>query len=698
MTKQLTIALAGNQNCGKTTLFNRLTGDSQHVGNWPGVTVEKKTGTLLADKRFQVIDLPGLYSLTPYSMEEQITRRCVACDRPDVVINVVDATCLERCLYLTLQLMSCGRPMVVALNMMDEVRARGDLLRVERLHSALGVPVVPVSARRGEGLSQLIEAVQQAHDAPVPPSLDHPATETIAFLTRLVSPFAERLGMTGRYAAERLLEGDEPVQSALHLQPVQAEAVERAARALEAQTGMERAAIMADARYRLIKRLLSTVLVRKKPDELTRSERIDNVLAHPLLALPLFVLALATVFAIPFGPVGSAASAAFERLLDAGIALLDAALFHWGVDGMLRELLVSGVLTGIGSVLSFLPVILLLLLCLSVLEDSGYMARAAFLMDRPLRAIGLNGRSFIPLLMGFGCTVPAVMATRSMASGRDRRLTILLAPFMSCGAKAPVYAMLCRAFFPDRAGLAMGAVYLLGVLMAALVGGLMKRTAFAGAPEPFLMELPAYRLPTLRGVLRGVWDKAADFVRRAFTVIFLSTLAVWALTAFTPGLAPAQAASESILVRIGEELSALFKPLGFGTAPAVTAVLTGVLAKESIVSTLAVLLAGEGDLSATISQAIPTAASAVSFLTFVLLYTPCVAALGAIARETDGPRTAARCALGQTGLAWVVAFFVYRAMNAPTAVVATLAAMAALGAAALGMTDRERTKKGKTAQ
>ena len=693
MSRQLTIALAGNQNCGKTTLFNRLTGDSQHVGNWPGVTVEKKTGTLLADKRFQVIDLPGVYSLTPYSMEEQITRSCVACDGPDVVVNVVDATCLERCLYLTLQLMSCGRPMVVALNMMDEVRARGDLLHVERLRSALGVPVVPISARCGEGLAELVDAVRSVDDAPAPPSLGQQVMETLAFLARLVSPLAERAGMSSRYAAERLLEGDEPVRTALALPPEQSEAVERAARALEAQTGMERAAILADARYRLIGRLLSTALVRKSQNTLTRSERIDNVLAHPLLALPLFALALAAVFAIPFGPVGGYVSAAFEGSLDAGIALLDGALLRWGVDGMLRELVVSGALTGISSVLSFLPVILLLFLCLSVLEDSGYMARAAFLMDRPLRAIGLNGRSFIPLLMGFGCTVPAVMAARGMASGRDKRLTILLTPFMSCGAKAPVYAMLCRVFFPERAGLAMGAFYLLGVLMAALAGGLMKSTAFAGASEPFLMELPAYRLPTVRGVLRGVWDKAADFVRRAFTVIFLSTLAVWALTAFTPKLSPAPTASESILGTLGAWLSVLFRPLGFGTAPAVTAVLTGVLAKESVVSTLGVLLGGESDLSVALRQVFPTAASAVSFLTFVLLYTPCVAALSTIARETDGPRTALRCAFGQTAIAWAAAFVVYRAMNAPVAYVAVLASAAVLGAAVLGAIGRKNAKK-----
>lgn len=583
-------ALAGNQNCGKTTLFNRLTGANQRVGNWPGVTVERKEGTLSApDEGVAVVDLPGAYALAPYSAEEAVTRDFLLSGQASVILNVVDATQLERSLYLTLELLALGRPLVVALNLMDEAARRGDCIDAPALSRALGVPVVPISARRGEGLDALRRAARRC-----PPPAPCPV-------------------------------------------------------AAEAE---------AEARYAWIERCLRGCLRRGGARRAERSERLDRVLLHRWLGLPLFALLVLGVFFAAFGPMGTALAEAFGALLDRGTAVMAGALLRWGAAPWARSLLIDGVCRGVGSVLSFLPTLLVLFFLLALLEDSGYMARAAFLMDAPLRRVGLNGRAFIPLLLGFGCTVPAVMSARSLGDERDRRLTVLLTPFMSCGAKAPLYALLARAFFSGRAAPVMGALYALGVLLAALAGGAYRRWALGGDAAPFWMELPDYRLPTPRGVARQVAERARDFVRRAFTVVFLATLGVWFLQRFTATLAPAATLAESLLGRLSGALAPLLRPAGFGDARAAAALLTGLLAKESVVSTLSVL--ANGSTPTLLGQLFPTPLAACSFLVFALLYSPCAAALAAIRRELGGARWALGVAVGQTLLAWLLATLLFQ--------------------------------------
>ena len=692
---QYTFALAGNQNSGKTTLFNQLTGSSQHVGNWPGVTVEKKTGAMLhhhhgqqthlgLPRRFRrahengqavpdkysdvtIVDLPGIYSLSPYSMEEIVSRNFIVQEKPDVVINIVDATNLERNLYLTLQLLQLGRPVVVALNMMDEVRSHGDVIDLAAMEKGLGVPVVAICARKGEGLDELVRrAMDAAENHRLPPKLDictGAAHKALHAIQHLVEQPAQAHGMTSRYAATKLFEGDAPMMEELDLSEDTRHIIEEILTAMEREVCMERAAVMADTRYRFIEKLLSTCYTRAREEGATLTDRLDRVLTHPLLAIPVFLLMMLLVFYITFGPIGTWLADGFAALVQQGVDALGAALAGWGVAGWVRSLLVDGALTGVGSVLSFLPTILLLFLLLSILEDSGYMARAAFLMDKPLRRLGLNGRAFIPMMMGFGCTVPAVMSARSMNNQRDRRFTILLTPFMSCGAKVPIYALFTRAFFDGHQVLVMSAFYLTGVAVSIVVGLILKHTAFHGDAAPFIMELPAYRLPAPRNVARQLWDKASDFLKRAFTVIFLATMVVWFLQYFTFTLSPAPDMAHSMLGVIAGAIAPVFAPAGFGTVEASTAVLTGVMAKESVVSTLSVLAGVDPDSAQMVTAlhaVFPTVLQAVSFLTFVLLYMPCVAAYAAMRREMESGRLATVAVAGQTVLAWVAATLVFQ--------------------------------------
>ena len=692
---QYTFALAGNQNSGKTTLFNQLTGSSQHVGNWPGVTVEKKTGAMLhhhhgqqthlgLPRRFRrahengqavpdkysdvtIVDLPGIYSLSPYSMEEIVSRNFIVQEKPDVVINIVDATNLERNLYLTLQLLQLGRPVVVALNMMDEVRSHGDAIDLAAMEKGLGVPVVAICARKGEGLDELVRrAMDAAENRRTPPKLDicgGAAHKALHAIQHLVEQPAQAHGMTSRYAATKLFEGDAPMMEELDLSEDTRHIIEEILTAMEREVGMERAAVMADTRYRFIEKLLATCYTRGQEDGGSLTDRLDRVLTHPLLAIPVFLLMMLLVFYITFGPIGTWLADGFAALVQQGVDALAAALAGLGVAGWVRSLLVDGALTGVGSVLSFLPTILLLFLLLSILEDSGYMARAAFLMDKPLRKLGLNGRAFIPMMMGFGCTVPAVMSARSMNNQRDRRFTILLTPFMSCGAKVPIYALFTRAFFAGHQVLVMSAFYLTGVAVSIIVGLVLKRTAFHGDAAPFIMELPAYRLPAPRNVARQLWDKASDFLKRAFTVIFLATMVVWFLQHFTFTLSPAPDMAHSMLGVIAGAIAPVFAPAGFGTVEASTAVLTGVMAKESVVSTLSVLAGVDPDSAQMVSAlhaVFPTVLQAVSFLTFVLLYMPCVAAFAAMRHEMESGRLATFAVAGQTVLAWVAATLVFQ--------------------------------------
>lgn len=690
-----TFALAGNQNSGKTTLFNQLTGSNQHVGNWPGVTVEQKTGTMIHHHHgkqthiglpslrrskpdaqtlpaeftdVKIVDLPGIYSLSPYSMEEIVSRNYIVQDKPDVVINCVDATNLERNLYLTLQLLELGRPTVVALNMMDEVRHRGDTIDLEAMEKTLGVPVVAISARKGEGLDELVRRAMELADNQIYPArldiCDGAAHKALHAIRHLIEPQAEAAGIRPRYAATKLFEGDEPMVEQLKLSSETRHIVDEILSAMEKELDMERAAVMADTRYRFIERMLADCVVLGADEQGSMSDRIDSVLTHRVLAIPVFLLMMLLVFYITFGPLGSFLADGFAALVQGGIDLIAAALVSWGVADWVRDLLVNGVLTGVGSVLSFMPTILILFLLLSILEDSGYMARAAFLMDKPLRKIGLNGRAFIPMMMGFGCTVPAVMSARSMNTQRDRRFTIMLTPFMSCGAKVPIYALFMRAFFGGNQVLVMSAFYLVGIGMAVLAGLVLKRFVFHGDASPFLMELPKYRLPTVRNVARQLWDKGSDFLKRAFTVIFLATLVVWFLQSFTLSLKRAPDVQSSVLGSIAGLVAPIFVPAGFGNVAASTAVLTGILAKESVVSTLAVLSGVDAQstaMLAAIRGVFPSTLSAISFLLFVLLYMPCVAAFAAMRREMESGRVAFLTVLSQTGVAWVVATVVYQA-------------------------------------
>ena len=666
----LTFALAGNQNCGKTTLFNQLTGSNQHVGNFPGVTVDRKDGVIRNHKEATVTDLPGIYSLSPYSNEEIVTRDFILSERPSGIINIVDASNIERNLYLTMQLMELDTPMVLALNMMDEVRANGGTIMVNQLEEMLGIPVVPISAAKNEGIDELIEhAIHVARYRELPGRIDFctagsdPADprgavhRCIHSVGHLIEDHAAAAGLPLRFAATKLVEGDTLIEKALQLNPNETDILGHAIAEMETVTGLDREAALADMRFTFIEKLCSATVV--KPGESLehkRSVAIDKILTGKYTALPCFAGIMALVFWLTFGVVGSTLSDWMTLGIDWFTGVVDRALTAYQINPVVHSLVIDGIFAGVGSVLSFLPTIVILFFFLSILEDTGYMARVAFVMDKLLRRIGLSGRSFVPMLVGFGCSVPAIMATRTLSSERDRRMTILLTPFMSCSAKLPIYALFTAAFFPRvwRAPV-MIFLYLFGILCGILYSLILKQTCFRGEPVPFVMELPNYRLPSPKSVGQLIWEKARDFIQRAFTIIFVATVVIWFLQTFDTRLNVAATPDSSLLALVGSLITPIFKPLGFGDWRISTALITGFTAKESVVSTLTVLLGGDtGALNMLF-----TPFTALVFLIFTLLYTPCVAAIAAVKRELGGGRAALGVVLMQCGIAWVMAFAVH---------------------------------------
>ena len=662
----MVFALIGNQNCGKTTLFNQLTGSNQHVGNFPGVTVEKKEGVIKKAQSATVVDLPGIYSLSPYTAEEVVTRDFLIKEKPDAIINIVDATNIERNLYLTLQLIELNLPMVLALNMMDEVTASGGSIEVKKLEQALGIPVVPISASKNEGVSELVDrAVKTAQAQIRPQKMDFCSGEVhraIHGVAHLIEDHCAATDTPLRFAATRLVEGDELTEQALKLNQNEIETLEHIAKEMEDALGTDREAALADMRYQFIEKISAdTVHKPGETREQLRSIAIDRVLTHKYFAIPIFLCIMGVVFWLTFGVIGSFLSDVMAVGIQTVTLWTDTLLTHWGINPMVHSLIIDGIYAGVGSVLSFLPIIVVLFFFLSMLEDSGYMARVAFVMDKLLRKIGLSGRSFVPMLIGFGCSVPAIMATRTLASERDRKMTIMLTPFMSCSAKLLIYAVFTAAFFPEHAALVMIALYVLGMVVGILYGLVLKRFCFKGEPVPFVMELPAYRLPSGKSILLHMWEKAKDFLHKAFTIIFAATIVIWFLQSFDFKLNMVADSANSMLAAIGALIAPVFAPLGFGNWKVSTALLTGLTAKEAVVSTLAVLM-GVGDsaaLTPLLSQMF-TPLTAFVFLCFTLLYMPCVAALAAVRREMGSGKDAALAMLAQTGIAWLVAFVVLR--------------------------------------
>ncbi|MCI8622052.1 MAG: ferrous iron transport protein B [Provencibacterium sp.] len=657
-------ALAGNQNCGKTTLFNQLTGSNQHVGNFPGVTVERKDGVIRGQKNATVVDLPGIYSLSPYTNEEIVTRDFLIDAHPDGIINILDATNIERNLYLSLQLIELHLPMVIALNMMDEVRANGGTIKIRQMAAELGVPVVPISASKNEGIEELIEtAMAVASKRQLPERQDFcsgAVHRAIHAVTHLVEDHAERAGVPARFAATKLLEGDEPMSERLGINENELEMVEHSVAEMEAELDTDREAALADMRYSFIERLCGDFVVKcGESREYRRSVKMDEVLTHKYLAIPIFLLIMLLVFWLTFGVFGAALSSLLSWGIDSLTGAVSAALTAYGINPVVHSLVVDGVFAGVGSVLSFLPTIVVLFFFLSILEDSGYMARVAFVMDKLLRKIGLSGRSFVPMLIGFGCSVPAIMATRTLSSERDRKMTILLTPFMSCSAKLPIYAMFTAAFFPSHPALVMILLYVGGMALGILSGLILKSTLFRGKPVPFVMELPNYRLPSAKSVWLLMWDKAKDFLTRAFTIIFVAAIVIWFLQTFDTRLNVVADSANSMLAGIGRWVAPIFLPLGFADWRASTALITGFTAKEAVVSTLAVLTGANTATLPAALAAIFSPAAAAAFLTFTLLYTPCVAAISAVKREMGGARYALVVALCQTAVAWLVGAAVY---------------------------------------
>ena len=662
----LHFALAGNQNCGKTTLFNQLTGSNQHVGNFPGVTVDRKDGIIRGHAEATVTDLPGIYSLSPYSSEEIVTRDFLLNTHPDGIINIVDATNIDRNLYLTMQLMELGIPMVLALNMMDEVRANGGTIMVNKLEELLGVPVVPISAAKNEGIDELVEhALHVARHRETPGRIDFcdaadgkdgAVHRCIHAVTHLIEDHAQRAGLPLRFSATKLVEGDRLIEQALQLDENETELLGHTIAGLENETGLDREAALADMRFTFIERLCDKTVVRPgESREHKRSVAIDKVLTGKYTALPCFIGIMALVFWLTFGVIGAALSDLLTLGIDAVTNVADHALTVYGINPVVHSLVIDGIFAGVGSVLSFLPVIVTLFFFLSILEDTGYMARVAFVMDQLLRRVGLSGRSFVPMLIGFGCSVPAIMATRTLSSDRDRKMTILLTPFMSCSAKLPIYALFTTAFFPRQwRAVVMVGLYITGIVCGILYALVLKLTRYKGEPVPFVMELPNYRFPSARSVGQLIWEKAKDFLQKAFTIIFVATVLIWFLQTFDTRLNVATPDS-SLLALIGSWVAPLFKPLGFGDWRVSTALITGFTAKESVVSTLTVLLGGDTAALATMF----TPFTAIVFLVFTLLYTPCVAAIAAVKRELGGAKAAAGVVIMQCAIAWVVAFVVH---------------------------------------
>lgn len=662
----LHFALAGNQNCGKTTLFNQLTGSNQHVGNFPGVTVDRKDGTVRNHPEASVTDLPGIYSLSPYTGEEVVSRQFILDERPDAIIDIIDATNIERNLYLTLQLMELDRPMVIALNMMDEVTANGGAVDVNLLESLLGVPVVPISAARNEGIGELVDhALHVARFRERPGRLDFCAPDgpdggalhrCIHGIANLIEDHAVTAHIPVRFAATKLVEGDELVTEALHLDRNELDAIEHIITQMEGEAGTDRLSALADMRFSFIGDVCGRCVVKPHESrEHVRSVKIDRILTGRYTAIPAFLVIMGLVFWLTFGVIGAALQGLMEDGIAAIIASADAGLKAFGTNDVVRSLAVDGVLTGVGSVLTFLPIIVVLFLFLSILEDSGYMARVAFVMDKVLRRFGLSGRSFVPMLVGFGCTVPAIMSTRTLPSEHDRKMTVMLTPFMSCSAKLPVYGLLCGAFFPQATVPAMVSLYLIGIVVGCIAALVLNRTAFKGDPVPFIMELPNYRLPSVKTTVMLAWDKAKDFITKAFTIIFAATVVIWFLQTFDIRFNVVADQSQSLLAGLGSIIAPVLAPLGFGDWRASTALVTGLIAKESVISTLTVLL---GATSPTALSAMFSPFTAYVFLVFTLLYPPCVASIGAVKSELGGRYAVAVFAF-QVTVAWIVAFLVH---------------------------------------
>ena len=656
----LTFALAGNQNCGKTTLFNQLTGSNQHVGNFPGVTVDRKSGAIRNNPNTEVTDLPGIYSMSPYTSEEIVTRQFIIGEKPTGIINIVDATNIERNLYLTMQLMELDTPMVLALNMMDEMRGNGGTVRINKMEAMLGIPVVPISAAKNEGVDELVDhALHVAKYQERPGRMDFCSEEDhggavhrcIHGIIHLIEDHAEAAGIPVRFAATKLVEGDQRIEAALKLDQNEKEMIEHIIVQMEQERGLDRAAAIADMRFHFIHQLVEQTVVKpRQSKEQLRSAQIDRFLTGRYTAIPAFVGIMALVFYLTFGVIGLALQNLLEVGIDALTAAADSTLTAWNVNAAVHSLVIDGIFTGVGSVLSFLPIIVTLFFFLSLLEDTGYMARVAFVMDKLLRRIGLSGRSIVPMLIGFGCTVPGVMASRTLPSERDRKMTILLTPFMSCSAKLPIYSLFAAAFFPEHAALVMVSLYFLGIVVGILMAILLKSSVFKGEAVPFVMELPNYRLPGLKNVVQLLWEKARDFLQRAFTVIFVATIIIWFLQSFDLRLSLTADPQQSILAWLASGIAPLFAPLGFADWRVSTALITGFMAKESVVSTLTILYGSSAAFAAALSPA-----AAAPLLVFCLLYTPCIAAVASVKRELGG-KWAFIMVANQCIVAWLAAF------------------------------------------
>ena len=656
----LTFALAGNQNCGKTTLFNQLTGSNQHVGNFPGVTVDRKSGAIRNNPNTEVTDLPGIYSMSPYTSEEIVTRQFIIGEKPTGIINIVDATNIERNLYLTMQLMELDTPMVLALNMMDEMRGNGGTVRINKMEAMLGIPVVPISAAKNEGVDELVDhALHVAKYQERPGRMDFCSEEDhggavhrcIHGIIHLIEDHAVAAGIPVRFAATKLVEGDQRIEAALKLDQNEEEMIEHIIVQMEQERGLDRAAAIADMRFHFIHQLVEQTVVKpRQSKEQLRSAQIDRFLTGRYTAIPAFVGIMALVFYLTFGVIGLALQNLLEVGIDALTAAVDSTLTAWNVNAAVHSLVIDGIFTGVGSVLSFLPIIVTLFFFLSLLEDTGYMARVAFVMDKLLRRIGLSGRSIVPMLIGFGCTVPGVMASRTLPSERDRKMTILLTPFMSCSAKLPIYSLFAAAFFPEHAALVMVSLYFLGIAVGILMAILLKSSVFKGEAVPFVMELPNYRLPGLKNVVQLLWEKARDFLQRAFTVIFVATIIIWFLQSFDLRLSLTADPQQSILAWLASGIAPLFAPLGFADWRVSTALITGCMAKESVVSTLTILYGSSAAFAAALSPA-----AAAPLLVFCLLYTPCIAAVASVKRELGG-KWAFIMVANQCIVAWLAAF------------------------------------------
>ncbi|MGM9554881.1 MAG: ferrous iron transport protein B [Oscillospiraceae bacterium] len=660
------LALVGNQNCGKTTLFNQLTGSNQHVGNFPGVTIEHKIGQVIGWKNYDLVDLPGIYSIRPYSGEEKVTRDFIIDRKPDAIINIVDATNIERNLYLTLQLIEMGKPMVLALNMMDELLGNHGSVDIQKLSDRLGIPVVPIAAAKNDGVDELMRVVAEtAENARKPRRIDFcsagPVHRCIHTVSHVVEDHADKIGVPSRFAATRVIEEDDEIISALKLSENELELIGHAVLEMESEGGLDRNAALAEMRYRFIEAVCSECVVKAHESrEMLRSVKIDKVLTNKYLAIPTFIAIMGFIFWMTFSVLGKWLSDLLALGIDSVTQLVDDALTAYGLNPVVHSLVIDGVFAGVGSMLSFLPIIVVLFFFLAILEDTGYMARVAFVMDKLLRRIGLSGRSFVPMLIGFGCSVPAIMATRTLSSERDRKMTMLLIPFMSCSAKIPIYAVFTAAFFPNNGGLVMTCLYVFGMIVGIIAAKVLSKTAFTGKPVPFVMELPNYRLPSLKTVLLLMWEKAWDFIRRAFTVIFAATIVIWFLQNFDVRLnVVGQGSGDSLLAIIGTWLAPIFAPLGFGDWRVATALVTGLMAKEAVISTLGVLMGVGANLSSAVLGTLFTLRSAVSFLVFCLLYTPCVAALAALRRELGSGVKTILVMISQCCVAWLAAFCVY---------------------------------------